>query len=123
MKGSMRRKQESIKAVESTVGNSKAYDSVAYEITRTSKNDERLGEAPWEEIRYNSAAELYDALDEATGGSTQGNVTMTETARESDVEGWFGLKYETGGDSWVFRVWFTIIPVDPLALVQKDLGL
>jgi hypothetical protein len=46
MKGSMRRKQESIKAVERTEGNSKAYDSMTYEITRTSKNDEWLRDSP-----------------------------------------------------------------------------
>lgn len=123
MKGSMRRKQESIKAVENTEGNSKSYDSMTYEISRTSKNDGWLRDSPWEDIKYNSADELYDALDEATGGSTRGNVTMTETTRESDVEGRFDLKYEAGGNSWLFRVWFTIIPVDPIVLVQQDLGL
>lgn len=94
----------------------------SYEILSVSKDNVAITDKEWKP-RYSSADELYNALDEITGGSTRGNLICKRSQEESAIEGYLDLTYTDRQAEWSFRVWVCLEFTDPIATAKADLGL
>lgn len=94
-----------------------------YELLSVRKDNVDITDKAWKH-RYSSADELYDALDDITGGSTRrGNLNYKRGQEESTIEGYLDLTYTDKQADWSFRVWVCLEFTDPIATAKADLGL
>ncbi len=94
----------------------------SYELISVYKGGVAITDKVWKP-RYSSADELYNALDEITGGSTRGNLNYKRGQEESAIEGYLDLTYTDRQADWSFRVWVCLEFTDPVATAKADLGL